>query len=745
MGASSTISMIGSNTTTTAIPFLVATGGMIANSGGSSQNLTIGELQMTSGGLTISTGAATRTLVVTSSTLTGSGTLTFGGGGKHQLQITNGHNFSGDLSLSTGTMTFLNNFTTSGPLIVKDTYRVVLTKAISCSSLTVSGATIAPRPGDAPGSYTFTSGTYSYAALNAQFPSIFVSGTTGGSIVVRSGTTYYLKADQAQGRSWTSASASDWNTSPTGAGTNAPAVAALDDYSTNGKLLRTPGTSDTFAGKTLLLQNGAIALKNPRPEVATVPTLVATSGTIMQYLNTTGTASLTVNFFTQNPGTTNLVATTGQTLDLTIDYLSGSGNFSFASAGQSQFTVADASQFSGTYTQASGTLRLSPITSGPVYAINSPFAMKGRLVVNTGATVVLNRDTYVGGLTVNGTVRANGTYSAASLGFTGTASITVVTPDLTSPTALFGVNIACGTFAAGGSLMPINPVYWDYYASKGLTLIRVPFLWQHVQPTLNGPLNTSMLNKFDTVLSLANARGMKVILDMHNYGCFSSTTQVIGTAAVPYTAYQDAWSKISAHLATNPNKAALFGYDIMNEPAHLGGNWPTAAKYAIAGIRANDMTTYIVAEGTYAAGAQRWHLDNANIGFIDPACRIIYSAHSYWGTTHNDLYSSYDAENGYENMGVNQLRPFVDWIKKRKFAGFIGEYGVPTNVASPDVRWHTVLDRALSYMEANGVSGTYWSGGPGWESDYKLLSDVFISPGPSVDAPVMSVLQNYSQ
>ena len=157
------------------------------------------------------------------------------------------------------------------------------------------------------------------------------------------------------------------------------------------------------------------------------------------------------------------------------------------------------------------------------------------------------------------------------------------------------------------------------------------------------------------------------------------------------------------------------------------------------------MTTYIVAEGTYAAGAQRWHLDNADIGFIDPACRVIYSAHSYWGTTHNDLYSTYEAENGYENMGVDQLRPFVDWIKKRKFAGFIGEYGVPTNVASPDVRWHTVLDRALSYMEANGVSGTYWSGVPGWEADYKVMRDVFTAPGPFVDALVMSVMQNYTQ
>jgi endoglucanase len=255
----------------------------------------------------------------------------------------------------------------------------------------------------------------------------------------------------------------------------------------------------------------------------------------------------------------------------------------------------------------------------------------------------------------------------------------------------------------------------------------------------------------NTMLARAHERNMKVFFDMHDYGQFNE--QSIGTAAVPYSAYQDVWQKISAYFAASPYKSALFGYDIMNEPNKLGlGDvWPTAAKYAIAGIRAHDMTSYIVAEGKYWAGAHNWDIYNGDIGFIDPACRLIYSAHSYWDSDASGTKYSTTYEEGvdYLNKGVDRLKPFVTWVTKRKFRGLIGEYGVPTNPYGatpsfvPDQRWHTMLDRALSYMENNGISGTYWSGGYGWAA-YNLLCDTFQN-GQPVDAPAMSVLQNYSQ
>ncbi len=746
MGTTGTISVLGANLTTTVVPNLLANNGVIKNTGGTTQNIVITNFSHPAGSITFQTGASTRTIALTTGALTGAGALVFGGGGSYSLTINDAYNYTGAMTASTGTFTFQNNMVTSGSLIIAEASKIKLTNAIACASLTLTGTSIVPNPGDKANTYTYPPGTYSYATLNAAYPNIFVSGSSTGSITVRGGTTYYLKIVQPIGHDWTNLYAADWNTLASGTGTAAPAVDPVDDYAVNNKVLRSPGAGGTFPGRTLLLDSGTIGLKNSSPTVDVVPNMVATKGAI-QFFNSSGTCPLRVNYLTKNSGTTSIVASTNQAVQLDVDYLSGTGDIRATSVGTSVLNVTDASQFTGTYTQASGTLVLSPITSGPVYAVGSAFAMKGQLVVNTGATVVLNRDTYVGALTVNGIVQPNGTYAAATLGFSGTAKIVVNTPDLAGPPQLFGVNLPGGTFAAGGALLPTNAANWDYYQAKGLTLVRVAFHWNDVQTTVSGTLNTAVMNKLDTILSLANARGMKVIFDMHNYGTYtvSGTAQKIGSALVPYSAYQDVWDKLSAHFAANANKAALYGYDIMNEPVNLGSDWPNAARYAIAGVRANDMTTYIVAEGKSYAGAQSWTSQNGDLGFIDPACRLIYSAHSYWGKNHNDNYLTYDGAGGdgaYPNTGVDQLRQFVDWINKRKFRGFIGEYGVPTNSTTPDLRWNTVLENSLIYMRANGVSGTYWSGGAGWPSTYALLCDTGTPP---VDANPMLVLKLYHQ
>jgi endoglucanase len=335
-----------------------------------------------------------------------------------------------------------------------------------------------------------------------------------------------------------------------------------------------------------------------------------------------------------------------------------------------------------------------------------------------------------------------GTYAATALGFTGTAKIVVYTPDLAGPPQMFGINFASGTFSLDGALIPTWAADWDFYQARGLTLIRVPIKWQQMQPTLGQPLNAGIMNKLATVLALANQRGMKVIFDMHNYGTYKDDSQVIG-GTIAYASYQDVWEKVSQFFATNPNRAALFGFDIMNEPVKMTGDtWQTGLKYAIAGIRKYDMTSYIIVEGKGWSGSQDWTNNNTDLGAIDPACRVIYSAHSYWANSNNDGYGSYDTEKAYPNRSIDKMRPFVDWLKKRKFHGFIGEYGVPTNVASPDLRWHDLLRNGLQYMKDNGISGTYWANGRAF-GGYHLAADNGTTP--VQEAPPMTVLKDFHQ
>ncbi|MDD3277007.1 MAG: cellulase family glycosylhydrolase, partial [Kiritimatiellales bacterium] len=110
---------------------------------------------------------------------------------------------------------------------------------------------------------------------------------------------------------------------------------------------------------------------------------------------------------------------------------------------------------------------------------------------------------------------------------------------------MFGVNLAGAEFG-GYAFWPTEAAQWAYYHSKGLNLMRIPFKWERIQPTLYGTVDTSNL---DAVVAQATAHGMKVILDMHNYDRYNGV--LIGTTEVPNTAFQDVWRKLAAHYAGN--------------------------------------------------------------------------------------------------------------------------------------------------------------------------------------------------
>ena len=116
---------------------------------------------------------------------------------------------------------------------------------------------------------------------------------------------------------------------------------------------------------------------------------------------------------------------------------------------------------------------------------------------------------------------------------------------------------------------------------------------------------------------------MQVLVDVHNYGRYninwakdaaanygivapnSPNASIIGSAAVPISAFANFWGQLSSALKNQPG---LAGYDLMNEPYNMGGTtvWPTAAQAAVNAIRGKDMNTKIYVEGTQWAGAYYW-------------------------------------------------------------------------------------------------------------------------------------------
>jgi len=566
---------------------------------------------------------------------------------------------------------------------------------------------------------------------------------------------FMLFANESYAATWylqANSSANDWNTlsiwysQPFAGGTNPTSISSADNFDLNGYSIVTPKLSTgttTFGGNQLILHGGLggfISTKtNPAASIA-IPNLTSYGGFIQDNAFT-GILPISVTNFVNNSNTTLSGCQSGRGLNFTIGTLSGSGDLCAIGAGGGAaggavlFNVTTASAFTGTLY----------IVDGCQFTFNNGMTSGGALdIEGAGTTVTINAAVTFKGLTIDGVIKAPGTYTASSLGFAGSGSIVVQSPaaQTLTVTSAFGVNLPGGSFSSG-SFYPTTSAEWAYYHGKALNLVRMGFLWERVQPTLNGTLSTTELSKMDSAIALAAAQGMSVILDMHNYDRYNSN--VIGSASVSYANYQNAWQQLAAHYQ---NMAGVYGYDIMNEPHDDSGTWDsTAAQYGVNGVRQSDTTHYIIVEGDSYAGAQSWMSVNANLNVTDSANKIIYSAHTYWDSNDSGTYSGYansttcyDSNNCYPNIGVDRVAQFVYWLSLKGAKGLVGEFGVPNNVASPDSRWNGALDNFLTYLNKSGVNATYWAGGEAWGTTYPLSCAIGTPPA---NAPAMNVLEQF--
>lgn len=304
---------------------------------------------------------------------------------------------------------------------------------------------------------------------------------------------------------------------------------------------------------------------------------------------------------------------------------------------------------------------------------------------------------------------------------------------------LIGVNLSGPEF--GPSVVPgrfgFNYTYpteaeMAYFSSKGFTLIRLPFLWERIQPTLKSPLDEQQLALLDNALAQAGRHNLKVILDVHNFSQYRKNK--LGTKAVPQDAFTDLWSRLARHFKGNPN---VWAYGLMNEPNGLPtGVWPKAAQAAILGIRKHDPHTQILVPGEFWSSALKWPEVNPSFPLHDPSNNLRYEAHTYFDKDNSGTYPKSYQEDGASLERANRLLPFVEWLKKHNQKGFVGEYGVPSG---PE--WQPILKAALEIMHANNIPSTYWSAGPWW-GKYPLS----IEPGADgEDRPQMKLLETYAR
>jgi endoglucanase len=271
----------------------------------------------------------------------------------------------------------------------------------------------------------------------------------------------------------------------------------------------------------------------------------------------------------------------------------------------------------------------------------------------------------------------------------------------------------------------------NYYANKGFTVLRLPYRWERLQPSLFGNLDPVELDRIKNTLASAKARNMQVILSPHNYGRYfrDGTETLIGTANVPIEAFADFSYKVASAFAGND---AIYALSLMNEPHDSQGFWKKTAQAGLDAIRAADRERLVLAPGDEWSGAWSWKLYNDDFILDDPADHIRYEAHQYFDFDHSGTYKlGYTLNGASPDRGVEWVRPFAEWLKLHRLKGIITEFGVPND----DPRWLELTDRLLAYLAQQSIPWTYWAGGPWW-GDYPLSAE----PTKGVDAPVMSIL-----
>lgn len=318
------------------------------------------------------------------------------------------------------------------------------------------------------------------------------------------------------------------------------------------------------------------------------------------------------------------------------------------------------------------------------------------------------------------------------------------------PTYVVGLNAAGGefsdVFASDGSYRAYGSAYvypsrpeqsdpalrhaeMDYWWSKGVRVIRVPFKWERIQHELFGPLfgegstgswsGAQDMRRIVELVDYWTGLGGIVLLDLHNYMSYrfgpGSTGKVAYDRSVPIEALADVWVKLAERFVDNP-KVWL---GLMNEPS---GDRQSAVRVAQTmqavtnAIRARtDSLAKILVAGSLYSSASRWVSNGqaaAFDSFYDPANNFAFEPHNY-----------FDADSsGTTNVCTvgtrNRLYAITDWARSRGFRLFMGELAADDGCGE--------LVAAYQYMSDNRdvwLGWTTWGGGRFWTSTYFFRLD----------------------
>lgn len=323
------------------------------------------------------------------------------------------------------------------------------------------------------------------------------------------------------------------------------------------------------------------------------------------------------------------------------------------------------------------------------------------------------------------------------------------------PGGVIGLNMG----ALGSGTRPGVP-YVDYtgtslsqyqrWASKGIKLFRLGFLWERVQQSLSGPLDGPATAIITEQLDFINSVGGKCLLDVHNYMKYNGV--LIGSGPTQADLV-DLWVKLVTLWKNHP---AVWGWGLMNEP-NSGINIPTLntiLQAVVDNIRTLDTAHLISVSGMSGSMVSSISASEA-LRVYDSANKLVIEAHSYPDAGYGGVVTNYLTDTATYNssvqtqpqgvMGYTQVLPYAaaffdQYLRNNRAMGIVGECGAAGN---DDVRWMSDnWSYGLAAMLSRGWPVFVWSGGGGntGSQTYPFSVEPLIAT-PDVDRPQWTYME----
>ena len=310
-------------------------------------------------------------------------------------------------------------------------------------------------------------------------------------------------------------------------------------------------------------------------------------------------------------------------------------------------------------------------------------------------------------------------------------------PKITNQVLYKGVNLSVAEFGTAIPGVKGTDYTWptnaevDYFLSKGMNTIRLPFSWERLQPVAKGNFDANYSSDLDNTIFYATSRGVNVIIDPHNYARYRGN--LIGSTQVPNDVFSNLWSRLA--LKYSGNQKVIFG--LMNEPHDMPTEqWLSAANAATVAIRATGATNLISVPGNSWSNAASWSSNwygtpnsVVMLQYKDTGNNHVFEVHNYLDA--NSSGTGTECATG--TIGSERMSNVVAWAKANNKKLMIAEFAAP-NTATCKL---AVTD-FLTYAKANSdviVGWQWWAAGPWWGNN-----QLTIEPSNGVDRPQMTWL-----